>query len=166
MKKLLITLVIILAATFSQAQTTHLERFTLAVFSDPVATHKDGVNAGAEIEYQVNWFYVRFSTFVFPELRGFTYTDVIGSLGYNLHLNKLADYNWRMYTGLRLGSILRRGEPFATWGGEAGIDHYFQSGFFLGVRATLDRRTDATIWGHNEKPYWGESGYIRIGFEL
>lgn len=153
-------IITILLAFNCHSQKSENERFTFAAFTDPGATFSDGFNMGVEIEYQGKWGYVRPAYMVFPNLRGKDYSDLIGSLGFNIHNRSRT---LRAYAGIRLGTIFRAGQPHATWGQEIGFDVYTRNGFFFGLRRTNDRRTDAIVWGINQEPYWLQSNYLRLG---
>lgn len=141
------------------------KRFTVFGYTDPGATVKDGFNIGVGIEYQMTVNYFKAQTFVFPNLRGKTYTEITGTpLGFNLHFLK---NQARVYTGLKLGAIIRDGGPHATAGIEAGIDYYFNglnNGLYVGLIASKDYRTDGKVWEVDIEPYWRNSGFIKIGY--
>lgn len=161
MKKLLIITITLLSLT-AKAQD---KRFTMFTYSDPVATYKDGFNAGFGIDYQMSVTYFKAQLFVFPDLNGKTYTEITGTpLGFNLH--DMFE-NWRVYGGLKLGVIIRDGGPFPTYGFEAGVDYYFNGssdGVFVGVGVSRDRRTDVKVWDESIEPYWRNNGFVKFGF--
>ncbi|WP_044398857.1 hypothetical protein [Lacinutrix sp. Hel_I_90] len=153
-------LIIVAALLFSSNLNAQDKRFTIAMYSDPVATTKNGFNIGASLDYQMTTMYFKAQVFAFPNLNGTNYTEFTGTpLGYNYH-SKFDDL--RIYTGLKLGVIYRDG-PNPTYGGEAGIEYYFKD-FFIGIMISRDRRTDSKIW--KTEPYWRNSGFIKIGVEL
>ena len=161
MKKLII-IAIALLGLVANAQD---KRFSVFTYADPVATHKDGFNIGFGVDYQMTRMYFKAQVFVFPDLRGKTYTEITGTpLGFNLH-DKFN--HWRIYGGLKLGAIIRDRGPFPTYGFESGIEYYFNGssdGLFVGIVASIDRRTDGRVWDIDIEPYWRNSGFIKFGF--
>lgn len=161
---LLTVLLITLFTLTTKAQDVRFKAFT---FTDPVATTTDGFNIGLGIEYQMSTVYFKAQTFIFPDLRGFTYTELTGvPLGFNYH-DRFRDF--RAYTGLKLGVILRDNAPHPTWGGEIGIEFYTNGdseGFSFGLMGSLDRRTDGKIHDVDIMPYWRGSGFAVVGWSF
>ena len=140
------------------------KRFTLYGFVDPVATEKDGFNIGSGIEYQMTYTYVKTQVFAFPNLRGKDYFEwyTVPFTGINLH----SRFNeWRYYAGFKVG-LIKREAVHPTIGFEAGIDHYFDNGFYVGIVSSYDLRTDGKEWEPDIPDYWRFSSFVKIGIEL
>lgn len=163
-KTVLTLLLIIVVTTLSKAQDVRFKAFT---FTDPIATTKDGFNIGLGIEYQMSVVYFKAQTFVFPDLRGYTYTELTGTpLGFNYH-DRFR--NFRAYTGLKLGVILRDGGTHPTYGGEVGVEYYpngESQGFNFGIMLSRDRRTDGRVHDISIEPYFRNSGFITLGYSF
>jgi len=156
MKKL-ITTALLTFSIMSNAQ--FREYFTVSLAIDPTATVKEkSPNVVLEVEYYQKWLYVKASTQVLPALQG-GYFDYGGGAGLNINLGMYE--KTRLYAGGRLGVIRRGGYGYPLAGAEAGINHYVSENVFIGLRATLDHRTDFKYWGGT--PENRLSTFIRIG---
>jgi len=164
MKTIKTLLLVLLFTTLAKAQDVRFKAFT---FTDPVATSTDGFNIGLGIEYQMSVVYFKAQTFVFPDLRGYTYTELTGvPLGFNYH-DRFR--NLRAFAGLKLGVILRGGAPNPTYGGETGIELYpygESNGFSVGIMLSYDRRTDSKVHDTSIEPYFRGSGFITLGYSF
>src|SRR5690606_28205328 len=121
MKKLF-TVLLLVIGMITTAQNND-ERFTISLNSEPNAWVKDGLNFGAEIEYQMTYLYFKAGTFQFPNLNGVGYSQYHGTpLGFNLH-SKFREH--RLFTGLVLGVNYRQGQPNPIAGVEGGYEYYF-----------------------------------------
>ena len=161
LKTIVLILLILTSVLYATAQD---KRFAAYTYTDPVATKKDGFNIGFGIEYQMSIMYFKAQTFVFPDLRGKDYLDYTGTVGFNYHnfWN-----NIRLFTGLKLGSIIRDNAPNATWGFEIGFEFYpnaTENGIYYGVQFSKDRRTDNTVWEAHAEPYWRDTGVVKVGY--
>jgi len=136
------------------------KRFAAFAKVDPNATLKDGFNIGLGVEYQMTVMYFKAQLFAFPELRGKNYFDYTASVGFNHHTRF---EEWRIYAGMKAGTIFRDGTPFPTYGFETGIEYYFGNGLYLGIELTRDRRTDGRVWDSDIVPYFRNSGFTKIG---
>lgn len=162
MKKL--ALIILLFTAIQTIAQDREYKFSAFTFSDPYATLKDGVNAGVGIEYQMNVMYFKAQTFIFPDLNGITYLDVVGvPLGINIH-NKFDNY--RLFTGLKLGVIFRGGGPNPLAGIEAGIDVNITKQFYLGIQSSYDYRTDGRVWEAHADNYFRLSTFGKAGIRF
>ncbi len=111
------TILLILCGLISIAQNKD-ERFTISLNSEPNAWIKDGLNFGAEIEYQMTYLYFKAGTYQFPNLNNIGYAQYHGvPLGFNLH-SRFRDH--RLFTGLILGFNYRQGNPNPVGGIEGG----------------------------------------------
>lgn len=80
----------------------------------------------------------------------------------NLYLDRWK--NIRSYGGIRIVRVTRGSNAhYPMFGFEGGIDKYFNN-IFVGVRGTLDNRTDF-VWSGADASYRA-SGFIKIGFKL
>jgi len=137
------------------------KKFSFYGTTDPVATYHDGFNFGVGVEYQMNYFYTGAQLYTFPELRGKTYTHLIGSVGLNLHANNSI---WRFFSGIHAGVIYREG-GHAIFGFEGGIDFKIKgTSLYFGIGGSYDYRADGKVWGANEPNYWRLNGNGRFGF--
>lgn len=138
------------------------KRFTVFTYTDPVATYKDGFNIGIGIDYQMTLIYIKTQVFVFPDLRGKKYIEATGSIGFNQHFGM---DSWRTYQGIKVG-LIQRDAPHATAGLEIGLDYYFNgfnNGLYVGIGGSYDYRLDGQEEDTSIKPYWRESGLIKVG---
>ncbi len=133
------------------------EFFTASLAFDPTASIKEnGLNVVAEIEYS-GLIYAKAGIENFSELKG-GYFDYHGAIGINLMFGKV-----RTYTGFRGAVVTRNNATNAVPGFEAGIDVPLNKKWFIGIRATYDKRYDMLAVGYT--PIWRESGFIRIGYK-
>ena len=146
------------------------DRFTLSAYTEPFADKNTtnqkldfGFNAGARIEYQMQWVYFQAEVYVFPELNGKDYFDFDGGIGFN-YRNRWD--NLRIYSGAKLGVINRKGWGHAKYGFEAGIEYYFNNGFYLGAQLGRTWREDGKVTSSNDEGYWTYDNGIRIGITL
>ena len=159
MKKLIYGLIALIC--FSGFAQDREQKFAFSLFSDPVATFKDGANIGVSQEYQMNVMYFKAQMFLFPNLRGKTLVEMTAvPLGFNYH-QKFDD--WRVYGGLKLGAIFRDKTAYGTYGGEMGLDIKIGQNAYIGGVLTYDWREDGRFW--NVDPYWRGSGFIRYGWK-
>lgn len=162
MKRIVISILLLAAAFISYAQQDLDKKFTFYTLTEPME-YKDGVNIGFGVEYQMNVFYFGVSTFVFPNLNGYAYIDLKGTiLGLNQHF-----HNHRLYLGGMVGTIYRGGQPYPTAGCEFGYDYTFpNSDIFLGVGGNYLYRSDFEFWETNVSDYWKLSGFVKIGIRF
>lgn len=161
LKIVLLTLLIITSVLYATAQD---KRFTAYTFLDAIATTKDGFNVGFGLEYQMTVIYIKTQAFLFPGLRGKDYAEYTGAVGFNYH----SFWNtYRVFAGLKAGTIKRDSLPHATYGLEIGLEYYpnkLLQGIYIGVQLSRDRRTDGKVWDKNLPPYWRNSGFIKLGY--
>lgn len=156
MKRVLTLVLIVLCCTISNGQD---KRFTAYAFSHP--GHKDGFNIGVGVDYQMTIMYFKAQYFVFPELNGITYNEVVGVVGFNHHLGMFDTF--RIFGGFKAGLLYRNG-PYPVVGGEVGFDWYIpNTNIFIGVNSHLTYREDGKQWEVNAEEYWRGSNFIRLG---
>jgi hypothetical protein len=161
MKRIIITILLITATFVCCAQRDLDQRFAGYVLTEPGA-YKDGANFGIGVEYRMNLFYFGASSFVFPNLNGYTYIDWKATiLGLNQHFG-----NHRIYAGGIVGTIYRGGHPYATGGAEFGYDYTLSNNVFIGVGGNHLYRSDFEFWENNVANYWRTSGYVRLGIKF
>lgn len=142
-------------------------RTTIGIYSDPVATDKDGFNIGATLDYQRTVMYLKVNLFYFPNLRGLDYLEVSATLlGFNAHLGYFNTH--RIHGGFKTGGVFREttGAPHPMMGFESGYEWYITDDFFIGLLASYEYRTDNKVWQANAEPFWRKNGYIKIGITL
>ena len=162
MKQLIVVLIALnIFSTYSQDRD---KKFALSIFSDPVATYKDGANLAMSVDYMMNVSYFKAQVFVFPDLRGKGLVELTGvPLGFNF-FNRFSDY--RIYAGAKAGAIFRDGIAFGTVGAESGLDINFgDDSWFIGVFLSYDYREDGIVWEEEADSFWRLSGLVRVGFK-
>jgi hypothetical protein len=143
------------------------EFFTASLSFDPTSSVKEhGFDGVAELEY-VGPIYVKVGIERFDALTG-GYRDIHWGIGASFtsgYFEKI-----RYYAGFRSAKVDRGpalgvppGAFRINYGLEGGIDYDISDDFFLGLRATLDKRYDQEIFGW--KPENKFSGFIRIGYK-
>jgi len=159
MKKITLAL-LFTSVGYAQVEFNKVEYFTASVIADPYASAKEkGLLIGAEIEY-VGLVYTRVGITHFSKLKD-GYTDAIVGIGINLTSGYFGEV--RYYAGGRIG-VIKRQATNATAGAEAGIDFKVNETLFVGVRGTLDYRSDQEFYdGENGMI---PSGFIRVGFKF
>lgn len=162
MKKAITTLLILLAIAISYSQQDLEKKFTGYVLTEPGA-YKDGANIGFGVEYQMSTFYFSVSSFVFPNLNGYTYIDLKATIfGLNKHFD-----NHRIYVGGMVGTIYRGARPYPTFGSDFGYDYTFpNSNLFVGIGGNYLYRSDFEFWEENVANYWKLSGFGKIGIRF
>ncbi|MDO5980784.1 hypothetical protein [Flavivirga spongiicola] len=158
MEKIIIVIIMFIASTVLQAQD---KRYTVFGSIDPGATYKDGFNIGVGVEYQMTYTYVKTQLFAFPDLRGKDYFEWTSVPFTSINLHSLFD-EWRYYSGFKIG-LIKREAVHPTIGFEAGIDRYFDNGFYIGVTSSEDLRTDGKEWEPDIENYWRLSTFFKIG---
>jgi hypothetical protein len=163
MKKIILSILLIATATICCAQRDLEQRFAGYVLTEPGA-YKDGVNFGVGVEYRMNVFYFTVSTFVFPNLNGYS---CIGLKATILGLNQHFYNHHRIYAGGVVGTIYRGGQPYPIAGGEFGYDYTFpNSNLFIGIGANYLYRSDFEFWEENVSDYWKLSAFAKIGIRF
>jgi hypothetical protein len=166
MKKLIV-ISLMLFALWGNSQDKRFTMFARTELADK-NTHNDvydyGFNIGVGINYQMTIIYVEAEVYYFPDLNGIDYTHIQGTiLGFNHH-SRFED--WRFAVGLiRPGFIIRDGSPHAIIGFDAGIEHYFESGGYIGFKTGYDAKGDSQLWSNEDVHYvWYAS--IKFGITL
>jgi len=161
MKKLI---TLLLFTTVMQAQNFRFnqkEYFTISTSIDPVASVKEsGLDIVGEIEY-VGIIYAKMGFESFSALTG-GYYDVHYGMGLNFtsgYFDKI-----RYYVGYRQAVVFRDGGHNLNYGLEAGLDYNFSDSFFIGLRATFDKRNDQKILGW--EPEDKLSGSVKFGIKF
>jgi len=161
MKTILFLLLSLTTVAQSNFRLNKTDSFNLAIVIDPSASiEKNGLNIGAEIEYN-GTVYTRASITSFSSLKG-GYLDLVGAAGINFTSGLWEQF--RYYAGLRGGFIVRESNGYPTAGIECGIDYVINEKWVLGIRATRDKRGDFKFYG--EEPEMRNSGFIKIGIKL
>ena len=170
MKKIIIILALLSQTTKAQSnfRINDREFFTLSTSIDPYASYKEkGIDIVGEIEY-VGVIYAKAGFESFESLYG-GYTDIHGAIG----LNFVSGYNgeFRYYAGGRTAKVWREDSWRINYGLECGVDYAINENFFVGGRATYDKRLDQEIFGWNPenklnfflkfgyKWFWKNRGY-------
>lgn len=143
------------------------EYFTVTFGVDPNGSYQEkGFNFISELEY-VGPVYVKVGIERFDALTG-GYRDVHWGIGASFTSGYFEKV--RYYSGIRVARVDRGpaldvppGAYRINYGIEAGIDYDISDDFFVGVRATLDKRHDQEIFGW--KPEAKFSGFVRIGYK-
>jgi hypothetical protein len=164
MKKLLVLSLLTAQLVIAQngIRFNKTEFFTLSTSIDPTSSIKmDGLDIVAEIEY-AGFIYAKAGFESFSALYG-GYRDVHGAIGINLTTGLFE--KTRFYSGIRLARVDRgpKGAYRAIYGIEGGIDYNLSDKFFIGVRATFDKRYDQEIF--RWEPELKGSGFIRLGYK-
>lgn len=163
--KLLLTLLLISNMSFSQFKRFgHGENqyFTMSMSIDPAATIKESSpNLVFEIELVHYWGYIKATTQILPGLEG-SYLDYGGAAGLNFQSGYVQETRW--YIGGRAAIVDRGGFKYPLFGTEAGVDTMVTNSLFIGLRTTLDDRTDFEFWGGQNKLVL--SGFVRIGIKF
>jgi len=135
------------------------EFFSISLFTEPSAFFKNsGKKTAIEFERVFSDFYARIELGYIEHSDG-SYLDMSFALG--LHFS-FFEKKELFYIGLRSGPIYRKDIFFGTFGGEAGINLRMRNKIVIGVRTTMDYRTDYKIYNLPMKLV--NSNYIKIGF--
>lgn len=142
---------------------------TLAIFTDPYATYKDGYNMGVEFQYQRTYSYNKAHLFHFPNLKGLNYTELTIAHGFNKHFGKY--YNdYRLYAEIQVGGILRETGTtiYPKIGFYAGFEWYIpNTNMFIGFNTGADYATDSKVWDSQLDAFWRPKNlYVKAGFKL
>lgn len=158
MKKLL--LILLIAPTlYGQVKIPQKEHFNFSTSIEPFSSIKEeSIDITLELEYEGRGIYVKTSTQVFPVIEG-GYVDLAGGIGLNLSAGQFED--WRLYSGIRLGSIFRGGQTYPLFGFESGVNYNVTETFFIGLRSTYDYREDFEFWGGESE--YRFNGSVRFG---
>jgi hypothetical protein len=143
------------------------EYFTVSLSVDPTSSIKEnGLDIVSELEY-VGPLYAKVGFESFSALTG-GYRDFHFSIGPSFTSGYFE--NIRYYTGFRMARVDRGpalgvppGAFRINYGLEAGIDYDISDDFFVGLRATLDKRYDQEIFGWTPETKF--SGFIRVGYK-
>lgn len=162
-KILLLTLFITVSANaqfFLRLHDTITTNISFVV--DPAASKKEsGLNIGAEINYTEKAIYIHTGIQSFTVLEGGYYDwTTSGGIAFKIKGSKL----FKLYTGPRLGFILREKYPYPTWGVEAGMDITVLKIIVIGLRSTYDDRQDFKYYGAPNE--WRLSGFVKLGIKI
>lgn len=169
--KRLTTLLFIVLATITLTAQDREHKFNFMVFTEPVA-YKDGLNFGADLEYEMQTMYFKVGFFTFPNLHNVGYTQIHGSVGVTVFRPNRFD-NHRAYIGILGGTNFREGNPNYIYGFEAGVHIYplqlfninwkAKDTFFMRFNLSYIERGDAEFYGGSK---WMHNGDVGIGFKF
>ncbi len=163
-KNYILILMLFLLGTFSYGQNwndrTDGKEYLAISTSMDVNANLQGTskNIALEIEKLFKRIYVR-AEFRHVNNTKSAYGDV--SVASGVHFS-FFDMNESFYVGVREGAIFRNKKVFNTVGGEMGISLRLNKMLVVGVRTTLDYRTDLKIWNLPSK--FVNSNYIKVGY--
>lgn len=132
MKKILFTILLLSISFITCAQ-----QFAFGVRIDPNATIKDGLNVGLSIEHYQTFYYIKASSFLFPQLRGTTYIDLMATGGFSHIINK-----HRGFAGAGGGFIYRDTYGYPSVKFEFGYQYFISKDVSLGLTGDYTYRTD------------------------
>jgi len=132
MKKLVLVLAIFSSSIiFGQLRFNESEFLTTSVTVNPISVFDKTQNfTTIELEYNAPNVYVRAAV---KTMQGQEYFDWGGVIGTSLQNDKV-----RLYTGLKLGTVIVDSRHYALTGLEAGIDFSSCNRLTLGARVTFD----------------------------
>ncbi len=163
MKKFIL-FIFLFSLSFSHSQIKKGESVygAINISSDPYAIYKEGgINISFEYEKVERLAYVKAGAEFFPVLDGgynFFYTGA----GFNLKIGHFD--NWRLFSGVKAGAVLRGSHSYGNYGGEAGVNYIFPNGAILGLKTDAIYRSDFLYW--NGDPEFVGSGYITLAFKI
>lgn len=163
-KYILITLLFSFFIINSYGQTWH-ENYkngpisSIGISMDPNANlSSSSKNISIEYELSFKRFYLR-TEMRYVDHSESSYADVSFAAGLHFSFFKKGE---SFYVGLREGGIYRNKKIYNTVGGEFGVNLTINKRLYLGLRTTLDYRTDMKIWNLPSK--FVNSNYIKLGF--
>ena len=163
--KRIILLLLLAQTVFSQEKGLRfgkIDTFTASLFIDAVASvNEGGLDFGSEIEWH-SFMFVKCGFESFSILEG-GYSDFHWSIGPNFVSGK--EERWRYFAGVRNAIVFRDGGQAWNYGLEAGIDFNITKHFFVGLRYTMDHRSDQEIIMH-WKAQNLSSGFVRFGYKF
>ena len=161
--KTFLLLVAIIGSVYIATAQDRKEKFNAFLYTDGVATTKDGFNIGGGVEYSMTTMYFKSQIFVFPNLNGKTYTELTGvPLGFNWWVGEKDRY--RLFGGTKMGFIFRDSNTYPTIGVDFGLDYNINEIWFIGFAGDYMLRQDGRIWSYTSKDYWRLSGFVRFGY--
>ncbi len=149
--------------TYGQAwfKGEEIQQFSsISISMDPNSNLKSS-NKNISIEYERSYekFYAR-AEGRYVDHPDFSYMELI--IGSGIHFSFFKENKDAFYVGLRAGAIHRKSKLYYTVGVGAGINYRLGEKFIVGVRTTMDNRTDLKIWNQPNK--FVNSNYIKFGF--
>jgi len=166
--KHLIFLVLLIITSVVHSQSLE-DNTSITIVSSP-GSWDDGFNIGVGVEHQTTLGYIGIELFAHPWLnatkeRELSYYHAICRVGLSFYLDDPDWGSWRTFTGLRVGGIMRGGDPgYANIGGELGIEYTIPgAGVFFRVAGSIDSATDSKHWSKNDNhtrhSVWGSFGF-------
>lgn len=129
------------------------------IIIDPHSSYKEkGLNIGIEGELVDDYFYTKIGVQHFSVLKG-KYTDLITTVG----VNKLIDKS-RFYGGAKFGTIFRESNNYFSHGLEFGYDYTLTKHVGVGLRSSLDYRSDFKYW--KTQPKYRPSSFIKLFYRI
>lgn len=164
-KKILIVLCLTLGLSLYSQDFN--KKFAVTIFNSTWAwTQGDGGNIGINLQYQHPIVYAGADVFYYPDLRGYTYTHIIGTVGFNFNFkNKFKEPIVRLFTGFRSGFIHRDNLSHPLLGFETGLQINLTKTIFIGGRYAYDKCGDSKVWSNDDYQY-RDSGYVELGFRF
>lgn len=143
------------------------KKFAVTIFNSSYAWMQgDGANMGVNLQYQHPIVYAGADVFYYPDLRGYTYTHTIGTIGLNFNFkNQFKEPIIRLFAGFRGGAIHRDEQSYGLLGFEAGLQINITDTLFIGGRYAYDKCADSKVWSNDDYQY-RDSGYVELGFRF
>ncbi len=140
-----------------------MQKFSsISISTDPNENFKSSrKNIAIEYERSYEKYYARIEA-RYVDHSEYSYTDV--SLGAGIHFSFFKHKRDAFYLGIRAGAIYRKSNIYETVGIEAGINWRLGKKMIIGVRTTVDNRTDMKLWNAPSK--FVNSNYIKLGIVL
>lgn len=168
MKKLLtIACLLIWGINTAQVRFVDEEYGTISIGVDPNATIKEhSPNVNFNLGLVSYWKYVGANIQVLPGIKG-GYIDFTGNFGVNVTTDRFN--KMRLYSGLRLGFIKRgytesKVYTYPLVGCELGANYTICNNTFIGVRSSLDYRSDFKYSGADPSTRFNNSIILGIRF--
>lgn len=166
----LVTIAILLISNSAKAQDFEHSNSLTTIISP--GSFDDGFSIGIQYEYKNRTVYVGPEIYMFPDLHGdpdsegIDYYHLIGRIGLNHHIGGEYFHVIRLYSGVRIGGILRDNTGQWMLGLEAGFDFKIpDTPVFIRFSFTSDMKTDSKIWG-NDPYHTVNSGILGIGINF
>lgn len=151
------------------AQDNSSDKFTLGIKTEALDnnTHNDsydyGFNAGVELQYQMERFYIKPTVFYAPTLNNIPYFDFDVRVG--IHWRSKRDES-RIFLGGLIGAINREGWGHGKIGAELGYEIYFNNAFYAGLYTDYQYKHDDKIWRNNASGHSVVSCGLTLGIIL
>jgi hypothetical protein len=163
MKKLLLLMLLLGQVAFSQLQFQDNCMQSLNVNFDAINTiDKCSPHVGVELQGSVKPIYARtgFQTLEIANRQHFVFQNAVGL---NLTLKHTKDLC--LYSGLRGGvATAKHARMYSTVGAELGFDYRIVEDVAVGIRGTMDRRSDGEAFHDGIKAY--HNCYLVLRFKI